>query len=235
MLGYLKHKTNKLVKMALFRMGIDTPGAYLTIAETIPGWVTWQELAEKIRCCQLLPRDAQIVEIGAFLGRSTVVLAGARKLKGSGMVHSIDPFDASGENFSAGIYKEIENGLKSSLLDTFRQNLSRARVSDYVRVHKGTAESVVSGWQTPIDMLILDGDQSPEGALAAYKAWIPFLKPGGILILHNSGKRVYEEGHDGHRQLALKFLKEPEYVEIHTERMTTFAKKAEHKVEQSLR
>ena len=49
MFGYLKHKINKLVKMALFRMGIDTPGAYLTIAETIPGWVTWQELAEKIR------------------------------------------------------------------------------------------------------------------------------------------------------------------------------------------
>ena len=47
MFGYLKHKINKLVKMALFRMGIDTPGAYLTIAETIPGWVTWQELAEK--------------------------------------------------------------------------------------------------------------------------------------------------------------------------------------------
>jgi predicted O-methyltransferase YrrM len=226
-LSNLKHKVNKQLSKFLFNIGIDSIPAYLTIAETIPGWVTWQELSEKVRYARSLPTDAQIVEIGAFLGRSTVVLAGARKLEGSGMVHTIDPFDASGETFSQTIYKKIENELNNSLLNVFVTKLRSARVEDYVKVYQGTAESVVQTWNTPIDMLVLDGDQSPKGARSAYNLWIPFLKPGGILVLHNSSERIYEEGHDGHHQLVLDYLRAPNYTDIHCVRTTTFARLTE--------
>jgi hypothetical protein len=39
----------------------------------------------------------------------------------------------------------------------------------------GTALEVVSQWSRPIDLLLLDGDQSPDGARAAYNAYANML------------------------------------------------------------
>jgi len=62
---------------------------YLDIAATIPGWVDRDELSYKATIVNKLPTDAVIVEIGCFLGRSTVVMAGVRKLIGNGRIHVI--------------------------------------------------------------------------------------------------------------------------------------------------
>lgn len=198
---------------------------YLTFADKIPGWVNRDELGYKAEITRQLPDNAVIVEIGCFLGRSTVVMAGARKLIGHGIVHVIDPFDGSGDAFSVPFYKLITNKIEQPILDEFREHITSAKLDDYVTVHKGTAESVVATWDQPIDMLILDGDQSPKGARSAYDLWIPFLKPGGFLCLHNSGERLYLPGHDGHRRLLIEEVKEPAYTDIHTENKTSFAKK----------
>lgn len=199
---------------------------YLQIAEQIPGWVDRDELTYKANITSRLPENAVIVEIGCFLGRSTVVMAGVRKLAGSGMVHVIDPFDGSGDAFSVPFYKLITNKMEQPILDEFREYISLAKVQGFVQVHKGTAESVINQWNQAIDMLILDGDQSPKGTRTAYNLWIPFLKPGGYLCLHNSGDRFYLPGHDGHRRLLLEEIKEPAYTEIHTEVKTSFARKS---------
>ena len=84
----------------------------------------------------------------------------------------------------------------------FDANVARAGLSDWVRVQEGRATDVAADWNQPIDLLLLDGDQSPAGARAAYKAWEPHLKPGGILVLRNAAVRDYADGHDGHRLLA---------------------------------
>ncbi|NLG19774.1 MAG: hypothetical protein GX556_20845, partial [Fibrobacter sp.] len=69
-------------------LGIAPMKAYLYEAEKIPGWVTAEELMKKGEYSYNLPNNAVVVEIGAFLGRSTVMVAGARKMKRSGLVHS---------------------------------------------------------------------------------------------------------------------------------------------------
>ncbi len=46
------------------------------------------------------------------------------------------------------------------------------------------------GWQDPIDLLVLDGDQSVAGAREAFEAWFPFLKPGGTIAVHNANFRT---------------------------------------------
>jgi hypothetical protein len=58
------------------------------------------------------------VEVGCFLGSSKVLLAGARRLKDSGQVHAIDPFDASGDAFSESHYRRVA-GLRCSLRRRF--------------------------------------------------------------------------------------------------------------------
>ncbi len=198
---------------------------FLTFAEQIPGWVDRDELTYKADITHQLPGNAVIVEIGCFLGRSTVVMAGVRKLVGNGIIHVIDPFDGSGDAFSVPFYKLITNKIDQPILDEFRNHIQNAELQDFVEVHKGTAESVITNWQEPIDMLILDGDQSPKGARSAYDLWSPFLKAGGYLCLHNSGDRLYLPGHDGHRRLLLEEVKEPVYTDIHTENKTSFARK----------
>jgi hypothetical protein len=80
---------------------------YLRASERIPGWFRGEE-AEALACAGYsLPGAPVIVEIGSFLGSSTVLVAGSRKVKGSGKLYSVDPFDASGDSYSAPVYRHI--------------------------------------------------------------------------------------------------------------------------------
>src|SRR4029453_10169501 len=64
---------------------------YIQMSSMIPGWTRNEDAEELARASFSLSRDAIIVEIGAFLGCCTVLLAGARCVAGSGKVHSVDP------------------------------------------------------------------------------------------------------------------------------------------------
>ena len=78
-------------------------GTYIARSRRIPSWTRGTEAVALARASESLPNGAVIVEIGAFLGCSAVLLAGARKLRGSGKVPCIDPFDASGDAISVPI------------------------------------------------------------------------------------------------------------------------------------
>ena len=100
-----------------------------------------------------------------------------------------------------------------------------ANLSDWIEVRQGSASEVARNWTTPIDLLVLDGDQSREGARAAYDSWVPFLKCGGIIALHNSSDRVYEHDHDGHRRVVVEEILSPKYTRVQLIGTTTFAVK----------
>jgi Methyltransferase domain len=148
-------------------------GKYMVQARLIEGWTTFDELEALADTCQTLPENPVVVEIGSFLGRSAVILAGCCKLRGSGQVHCIDPFDGSGDSFSVPVYQSIANTLSTSLQDRFAANIKRAGLENWVTLHKGTAETIAQNWSAPIDMLFLDGDQSPAGVQSAYQSWMP--------------------------------------------------------------
>ena len=173
-------------------------------AESIPGWTRGDEALELARVCFSLPRGACIVEIGSFLGGATVLLAGARRLRGSGVVHCVDPFDGTGDAFSVPFYRDILGGDARSPREIFDGNIERAGLPDWVEIHAGTVDSIGERWTRSIDLLFLDGDHSPRGARLAFERWVPFLQPGGVLALHNSSDRDYAEGHDGHRRLVVE-------------------------------
>ena len=130
------------------------------------------------------------------------MLAGSRQLRGSGTVHCIDPFDASGDSFSAPIYRDIlrQNG-GGDMLAHVLALLDTTALTDYTRIYRGLAEDCISSWHSPIDMLILDGDQSRVGARRAFDDWFPSMRSGGMLVLGNSADRVYEPDHDGNAEV----------------------------------
>lgn len=213
------------VARQVYRLRYGPFGPDLARAFSIPSWLGRQEALALASSCYSLPSRAVIVEVGSFLGKSAILLAGARKRRGIGRVHCIDPFDASGDAFSLPVYRALADADTRSLLERFRANIHQAGLTEWVEVHEGTAASIAAGWTEPIDMLFLDGDQSPEGARLAYDLWAGFLKVGGIIALHNSNERAYAPGHDGMRLLAAHLVCPPQYGEIHCVETTTFARK----------
>ena len=216
------------VSVILDRVRWGSLGRYISHSRRIPGWTRGAEAVALAQLSYSLPDDAIVVENGCFLGCSTVLLAGARKLRGSGRVHCVDPFDASGDSFSVPIYRSISESLGGSLRECFEENMRWAGLSDWVEVHQGLGHEVAATWTETIDLLFLDGDQSYDAVQATYRSWSPFIKPGGIIAVHNSAPGEYEEGHDGSMRLAAEVIRPPQYEEVRCTGITTFARKALH-------
>ena len=217
--------SNPLFRRIFYRWRYGPSGLSLSAWHPIPGWTTRDEAASLARASYALIAGATVVEIGSFLGKSSVVLAGARRLRGSGILHCVDPFDASGDPHSVSSYRALADASPLGLRARFEANIRGAGLSEWVVVHVGTAEAVARTWTAPIDMLFMDGDQSPAGARSAYKGFAPHLKRGGILALHNSSDRAYAESHDGHRRLVVETIRPPEWTDIYCVDSTTFARK----------
>ncbi len=207
------------------QLGWGALGKYLALSRRIPSWTRGEEAIALAQCSYALSGSPLIVEIGSFLGCSTMLLAGARQLRGAGQVHCVDPFDASGESFSAPIYHTIGRSLNRSLRRQFDWNIRRAGLTDWVEVHQGRAAEVALTWTAPIDMLFLDGDQSYEGVQLAYRSWSLHLKLDGVIAVHNSASGSYHVGHDGHYRLVKETIRSPYYGEVHCIGTTTFARK----------
>jgi predicted O-methyltransferase YrrM len=110
------------------------------------------------------------------------------------------------------------------LRDHFERNIRRAGLDAWVTVLEGRAEEVSRTWSEPIDLLALSGDQSPAGARAAYDGWAPFLRPGGLIAVHNSAPGPHAETHDGNRLLVEQEILPPVYTDIRLVGATTFAR-----------
>ena len=196
-------------------------------ALTVPGWTETDDARAIVRAALDLPANPMLVEIGVYMGRCTALLAGARRGRGDGMVHCIDPFDGSGDAFSVPHYA---NGVKAagfdSLEEAFRAGMTRLGLHGWYEVHRASAARAAAEWYAPIQLLLLDGDQSPAGARLAFELWAPFLVPGGTLVLRNTRDREYAEGHDGHRRLVEEELIHPHYRNVLQVGATTIATKA---------
>jgi predicted O-methyltransferase YrrM len=204
-------------------MIMDRIPIYLSLSEKVAGWTRGPEAEALIKAAYHLPDHAVIVEIGSFIGSASILLAGARKLRRTGKLHCVDPFDASGDIVSVPEYARILTHYEGTTqLEIFRANVRKAGVANWLSIHQGRAEHVASGWALPIDMLFMDGDHSPEGVSAAYESWSHWLKPNGLLALHNSNEREYAAGHDGHYRLRQRMLAEASYSFIEEVGSTTF-------------
>jgi MMP 1-O-methyltransferase len=204
--------------------GSENLDQYLRLSEALPGWTRGAEARELARMSHAVGAGAQIVEIGSFFGAGTILLAGPRRVRGSGLVHCVDPFDGTGDEFSVPHYRRILAELGGgSLRDHFERNIRDAGLGPWVRVHQGRAGDVARRWTTAIDLLYLDGDQSREGVREAYDSWAGFLRIGGCIALHNSRPENHTAGHDGHRWIVEQEIKEPGYGNIRLVCSTTFA------------
>jgi predicted O-methyltransferase YrrM len=150
------------------------------------GWFSYEEACLLFALGRTLPTVSPvIVEIGSWMGRSSVVLAKSISDRWNPTVYCVDPWNAQGpEQYGRELQKQ---GVQASdLFATFWSNMERAGVQDIVQPCPGTSEywsTILSHQQ--IDMLFIDGDHSYEAVRDDILNWTPMLKEGGVLALHD--------------------------------------------------
>lgn len=119
------------------------------------------------------PKDATIVEIGSFKGRSTVSF-GFGCVGTNRHVYAIDLF--VGDNDMYG---------NSEFIDEFKSNVERCGLSAYVTPIQNHSIAVARDWKKPIDILFIDGSHVYEDVKADFEAFYPYVKKGGVIAFHD--------------------------------------------------
>lgn len=159
------------------------------------------------------PVDAQVVEIGSWMGASTCFLAAG--LRGAGArIHAVDNFQGlslCGEDVTW-YQRHFRKLGTNSTLEIFRANFAAlgltARAEPVVSDSLAAAQALAAKRGT-IDLIFVDGDHSYEGCRADIAAWLPYLKPGGVMAFHDFGSRA-----SGVTQAIFETIKAGRFAEI---------------------
>lgn len=160
-----------------------------------------------------LPPDAQVVEVGSWMGASTCFIAGG--LKGAGpKILAVDNFQGlstCGED-AAWYNRHFQQLGRKSTLEIFRDNFAALgfsqRAEPVVSDSLAAAQSLATKRGT-IDFIFIDGDHSYEACAADIAAWTPFVKPGGVIAFHDFGSRA-----DGVTRAIFEAIKAGRFAEI---------------------
>lgn len=120
-------------------------------------------------------RPKVVVELGSWLGQSAIAMARSVRRWG-GTVTCVDTW--AGELDDDG---GSPSGRVPVMLLSFARAVVEAGVSANVRIIPATTLAAASSWNGPIDFLYVDADHSHNGVLADLTAWVPFVRPGGII------------------------------------------------------
>jgi predicted O-methyltransferase YrrM len=154
----------------------------------------------------LLARYAQqsnqaIVEIGAAFGASSSILA--LHAQQGVTVHSIDPFITD----SMGTFRSTEERCTANVERVLRTCGKKPALARW-HLHRGYSYDVAANWNTPIDMIFIDGDHRYEAVRKDFDDWFPHVKAGGFMLLHDSRRlpgqpeNVFSRGWPGPTKLA---------------------------------
>ena len=162
--------------------------------DRIPGWFHEGNAAAMYGVIREL-RPETIVEIGSYLGRSSVFFALSLRETGiGGRLVAVDPHTGDRQQLA-----ELATGSLPSL-DLFREHCRAAGVEDLIDVRVATSLEAAEAWSGAIDLLYVDGWHSYDAVVADGKAWLPHLSPDGVVTFDDY--LAYEEVRDGVHELA---------------------------------
>lgn len=127
-------------------------------------------------CRDWIRPDFVMAEIGCFAGVSTEIFA-----LFAAKVYAVDPWEKAGEKGYGAVSEAM-------LKDARQRFLAMAANYPHVHAHQGFSVEVAADFpDDSLDAVYLDGDHSDEAFCADARAWLPKLKPGGLLMGHDLG------------------------------------------------
>jgi glycosyltransferase involved in cell wall biosynthesis/predicted O-methyltransferase YrrM len=154
----------------------------LQAIQPIEGWLSTAEatlLAESLfHTLQTIPAPHNIVEIGSYHGKATVLMGKLlKKYHPKARLHAIDPHD--------GLLGAADQGLTQfpPSYENFTKNIADAGLKTTVKPVKSVSTAVK--WNKPIAFLLIDGLHDYAHVAQDFKHFAPYLVPGAYVAFHD--------------------------------------------------
>jgi len=155
-------------------------GILRTVAN-VEGQLTEREIA-CLSCLASVPTaSGDVLEIGTFKGRSTIVLAMASQLGATERIWAVDALA------SPSITDPALKGGESSAWEPLQANLKVAGVQQRVEFHQQYSADFARTWPAgrKLRLLWIDGDHTYRGAKTDFDLFSPVLSDGAIVAMHD--------------------------------------------------
>jgi len=155
------------------------------LVDGVDGWLSVDQVARLYGAAAAVAAGQQVVEIGSFRGRSTIVLAAA--VEEGTVVVAIDPHAGNdrGPQEISGYSNEAQSDH-----EIFTANLAVAAVADRVRHVREFSDRAVDAVTGPIALLFIDGAHRYAPARSDIRTWGSRVSDGGEMLIHDSFSSV---------------------------------------------
>lgn len=145
-------------------------------ADQIDGWLTKREGKLLYTLASSFHTTRDVIEIGSYKGKSTILLASALAKHAHGQVIAVDPHKGD---------ITLNAPKFPATLHAFTKTIKDAHVEQYVKLYRMTSIDASKKYHGVTDMLFIDGLHDYDHASEDFHAWFPFVKTGGIIIFHD--------------------------------------------------
>ena len=192
----------------------------LEVAEAVKGFLPKNEAAALYDAAVAVEVDGPLLEVGSYCGKSSVYLGYAAQSIGR-VLYALDHHRGSEENQAGWEHHDPELIDKQrGVMDTlpyFRDAIFAAGLEHVVIALVGHSGLIARNWTTPLSFLFIDGGHGEEPAKADFNGWVPKVKEGGTLAIHDVFPNPKDGGRPPYEQIYLPAIESGNWNEVHVE------------------
>ena len=190
------------------------------VAEAVKGFLPKNEAAALYDAAIAVEVDGPLLEVGSYCGKSSVYLGYAAQSIGR-VLYALDHHRGSEENQAGWEHHDSELiDKQKGVMDTlpyFRDAIFAAGLEHVVIALVGHSGVIARNWTTPLSFLFIDGGHGEEPAKADFNGWVPKVKEGGTLAIHDVFPNPKDGGRPPYEQIYLPAIESGNWDEIDVE------------------
>jgi len=156
----------------------------LSVSNKVEGWLTEDEQRLLYRLAKEVPKGKAIVEIGAWMGKATIMLAAGSMAGSKAPVYAVDYFTLTssvGHDYS--VYLKEGTG---DYLSIFLENIRNSGLSSIVTPIRSSTVKAAQSWTGPTAHLVFfDADHRYHAVQSDFLAWIDRCSLGAQVAFHD--------------------------------------------------
>ena len=192
----------------------------LEVAGAVKGFLPKNEAAALYDAAVAVEVDGPLLEVGSYCGKSSVYLGYAAQSIGR-VLYALDHHRGSEENQAGWEHHDPELiDKQKGVMDTlpyFRDAIFAAGLEHVVIALVGHSGVIARNWTTPLSFLFIDGGHGEEPAKADFNGWVPKVKEGGTLAIHDVFPNPKDGGRPPYEQIYLPAIQSGNWNEVHVE------------------